>query len=185
MKVKDVIKISATHLNMPTIAKYCVNGGTLDAELLKEVEKLTLLTNLVVTELSEAYIPVTTLESVVPHGGRVNFSSLNFRPIKIIGVFDSMGRELDCTITAEYIEGNGIDMVKYQYIPPVHEFEDDIDYDETQVSTTLLALGLSAEYCLTIGRFDEAVMWRKRFVEGVKEKIHPKNRKIKGRNFYD
>ncbi len=185
MKVKDVIKISATHLNMPTIVKYCNDGGTIDNELLKEVEKLTLLTNLVVTELAETYIPAVKLERVVPHANRVNFSALTFRPIKIIGVFDYQGREIDYTLSAEYVEGDGIDMISYQYIPEIKEFEDTLDYNESQTSSALLALGLSAEYCLTIGRFDEAVMWRKRFVEGVKEKIRPKNRKIKGRNFYD
>ena len=185
MKVKDVIKISATHLNMPTIVDYCVNGGTLDAEILKEVEKLTVLVNLVVTELSEAYIPTYKIESVVSHNKRVDFSSLSYRPTKIVGVFDESGREIDYKLTPEYIEGESVAIVNYEYVPPVREFEDDIDYDESVVSSALLALGLTAEYCLTIGRFDEAVLWRKRFVEGVKEKIHPKNRKIKGRNFYD
>lgn len=185
MKVKDVVKISATHLNMPTVVEYCNNGGTIDQEILKEVEKLTLLTNLVVTELSEAYIPVNKVESVVPKNRRVEFSALKHNPIKIVGVFDGEGREIDYKLYGTYVEGDGIEIISYQYVPPVREFEDDLDYDEGVISTALLALGLSAEYCLTIGRFDEAVMWRKRFVAGVKEKICPKNRKIKGRNFYD
>ena len=72
-------------------------------------------------------------------------------------------------------------MLKYQYLPKNYDINDVVGYKETEVSKMTLTSGLAAEYSISEGLFDEAVMWHKRFVDGVNAITRPKNVKIKSR----
>jgi hypothetical protein len=73
------------------------------------------------------------------------------------------------------------DSVEYRYRHTNYGLEDTIDYTEKDVSSTILAYGLAAEFALAEGDFDRACTMHDRYVEGVHAICKPKNRNTKAR----
>ena len=70
--------------------------------------------------------------------------------------------------------------MEYEYAPSNYGINDAVGFNG-KITAALLGYGVAAEYCVTQGRFEEAVLWRKRYTEGVERVVLPKSREIKGR----
>ena len=94
------------------------------------------------------------------------------------------GKKIDFSLDGSYLLTNAYKcVVEYEYAPKNYGLDDDIGYTEQDISLSALAYGVTAEYCITQGLFEQAVMHHKRFVDNVAEICLPKNKKIKSRSW--
>ena len=185
MTVKEIIKTTATLLNREDVKRY-IDGESfsVDSDTKKAVDRLVELLNLVINELSLSYVPMTKIEQVNPIKGKVYYSSLKERALTIIEVLDGDGHSLDFTQTIEYVKTHdSARTIKYAYIPKNYTLSESIGYSETDIPLRALAYGLSAEFCLTEGEFEQAVLLHGKYVDVLKEICLPKNGSIRKRSW--
>lgn len=183
MTVKEIIKTSATLLGREEVVKY-IDGGQGDADTLSKVNVLTRLINLVINELAGSFIPMIKSEEISVLNDKIYYKDLSENLLNIVSVTDMHGNEISYEKKHEYIAVNLKNaIVEYEYLPANYGLEDSVGYEENQVSSRVLAYGLAAEFCITEGAFDEAVMWHKRYADGIERLCIPSSRSIKGRCF--
>lgn len=185
MKVKEVIRTVALLLNREDVIEYLDSGVAQEgSDTVKTVNVLVELLNLVVSELSSTYIPAVKSERVSLYNGKVNYSVLSEQVLKILHVIDDNGKEIDFTQYNEFFTfGCPSATVEYEYLPKVVGIDDELCYSESKIEKRVLSYGTLAEYAITEGEFDEAVMWHKRYVDGVEAICLPQNKKVKRRRW--
>lgn len=184
MKLSEIVAAAATLLGREEINEYLSDTTTenVSATTLAEVDTMTRLANLVLNELAGSYIPMVCTEKVTPVNGRVYYSELDRKILKIRGVYDDYGRKLFFVVHPEYLHARGeADSVEYEYLPDNLGLTEETGYLDKDVSVSVLAYGLAAEVCLSENRFDEAVMWRKRYSDGVASFALPESAVMKSR----
>ena len=183
MKIKDIIESSAVYLNKQEILDYFNNSYEFDTtEIEDNVNTMMKLTNLVISELSSGYIDLISVEDVHCENGKISFSTLNYTAVKILDVLDEKGNSINFKVKEDHVEtSNSAVTIKYKYLPPEYQLNDVIGYSEKEVSLATLSYGLCAEFCIVQCRFDEALMWRNRYISEINKLIKPKNCTIKGR----
>lgn len=185
MTVKEVLKTVSAMIGREDAISY-LNGSTLGVgeETAPTVNLMANLLNLVISELSATFIPMIKTETVTTQNGKVFYASLKENAVRIIKVYDADGKELSIKSNAEYLETEKNTVtVEYEYAPTSYGLTDTIGYTEKEVSLSTLAYGVVAEYSISQGNFDEAVMWHKRYVDSVSQMRKLKNVTVKGRYF--
>ena len=185
MKIIDIVKTTATLIAREDVVSYLTkNDNEPSLATLETVDLLTRLTNMVIRELAEGII-VMKKEVEVNGENSVKFSSLGIEPLDILAVYDENGKELEFKTNTYGVSacGNLIYKVEYSYLPSNYDLSDMVGEFIKPVSANLLAYGVCAEFCLVEARFDEAIMWNDRYVNGVHLITKPKNGRVKGRNF--
>ncbi len=183
MNVKEIIKISCLLLNKQNVLDY-LSGGSPDSATLSTVANMSSLCNLVINELACTYVPMTKQEKVNFQSGKVYYTDLTERAVRIIDVTDTNGNSTPYQVTAEYVKCNyNASNIEYEFIPPNYDLEDEFSFSNPKVNARVLAYALCAEYCITEARFDEAVTWHKRYVDEICEICFPKNKSIKQRSW--
>ena len=186
MKIKDIIKISACFLGLEDVISYLESDGedNLSEGAVNKVSVMTTLANLVIDELSATYIPMYKTEQIKTGSTRLNFDALSENILAIKQVLNVQGEPLQYTLHSNFVTfPSSAYVIEYSYIPSNYGLTDIVGYLECQVPSRVIAYGLSAEYCLTERRFDEAVLWHKRYSDAVKELCVPKNKVVKKRSW--
>ena len=183
MTVKDVIKVQSTLLGLEDVIDYFINQPAYPATAtVQAVDLMTRCINLVVSELAGSYIPMkATLNA---SSNEIEFKDFPNAVLEIIGVTDKNGKSKKYGFTPTKLTGlSAGDIIEYAYLPKVYGVEDEIGYNETDIPIRLLAYASCAEYSLAERAFDEAIMWRNRYIEELKSFLKPKNFKIKERGW--
>jgi len=184
MTVKDVLKSASNMLSRQDVCAYLDGANQGGQDTLPTIGIMTSLLNLVVSELAGTFIPMVKREEIDATDGKIYFTALTERCVKILSLRDQKGVEINYVHTPEYMQLSAQKVVvEYEYIPPNYGLEDQIGYDQNQVSVGTLAYGLCAEYSISKGCFDEAVMWHDRYVQSVCEHRKLKNGMVKKRSF--
>ena len=182
MTIKDLLKTASVFLNLTDATDYL--GGSVQTPAdgtIATVDLLTRLSNLVIAELASSYIPMSCTETVVAENGRIVFANLTNNATRILSVKNEFGQDAEFKIFPEYAKVfGGTYTVEYEYAPSNYGVNDTVGFN-AKVTAALLGYGVAAEYCITQGRFEEAVLWRKRYTEGVERLVLPKSRQLKGR----
>ena len=182
MTIKDVLKTSSVFLNLIDVSAYLdADGGTPSSATLSNVDLLTRLSNLVISELASSYVPMICSETVSTQNGKIVFANLTHNATRILSVKNEFGHDAEFKLYPEYAKVfGGTYTVEYEYAPSNYGINDAVGFNG-KITAALLGYGVAAEYCVTQGRFEEAVLWRKRYTEGVERVVLPKSREIKGR----
>jgi hypothetical protein len=185
MNINEIIEKAALIVGRDDVGKF-INDDK--SELYEDTEYtlktfLSLL-NLVIAELSATFIPMRKRETVETKNGVVRFADLSFKAMEIVGVYDLNGNAIAYEFTPEYIKVDRAQIViEYEMIPPNYTLGQKIDYTEKEVPCVILAYGLAAEYYVNTGRFEQAVMWHKRYVDAINSLRKTKNVKCNSRSF--
>lgn len=182
MKIKDIIKTSSALLGKENVLGYLTDQTTFnDKFTLYEVNLFTTLLNNLLSELAGTYIPMVKTEKV--NGAtEVYFKNLTENAIRILDVLDFNERPVAYSLTAEKIKANStFYYVVYEYVPTNYNLEDVIGYTAKDVSKTVLAYGLCAEFCISQARYSEALIFHDKYVNGIEKKQKRKNAKTVAR----
>lgn len=184
MKVKDIVRSSALILGKTDVVDYLDGQQDVGVDTLESINLLTNLCTLVIDELSSTYIPLVQRETASFANGKYAYNQFSKKVVKIIAVYNMEGKSVDFSTDANCVLSNVMNCeVEYEYRPENYDLEDNVGYSESDISITALAYGVTAEYCITQGLFEQAVMHHKRYVDAVAEVCLPKNKKIKPRSW--
>lgn len=182
MTIKDIIKTAAVYLNLTDVIGY-LDGtdGSPTPITLSKTDLLTRLANLTVSELAGSYVPMICSEQVETEDGKITFASLTNNITRILSVKNEFGHDAEFKIFPEYIGVfGGKYTIEYEYAPANYGLTDTVGFNG-KITAALLGYGVAAEFCITEGRFEEAVLWRKRYTYGVERVAIPKSTAMKGR----
>ena len=185
MTIRKIASMVATFIGWRELKNYIDTDEGYYGECVEKAKQtLTELTNVVINELACSYIPALTVEDVTSVNGRVYYNTLSKTPLKVIKVCDKFGNELAFSSSPEYITVGSLAVtVEYEYAPEAVGFNDNICYMEKDVPARVIAYGVTAEYCIVDGDFDQAVMWHKRYTDAVADICLPKNATVKRRSW--
>ena len=182
MKIKDIITATAALLNQHDIIEYLEETvSNPSAETLSKIDSEMRLLNLVLSELAAGYVPMIYKEEMTAENGKIEFSDLKYSATRILRVETASGEQACYVQHPSYIEiADGVYTVEYEHAPANFALEETVNMDG-RILPSLIAYGVAAEYCITQGRFEEAVMWRQRYSEGVERVVLPDCPTVKGR----
>lgn len=183
MKVRDIIKLTARMTGRNDVVDY-LNGGKGQTQTLETVAIMVELCNLVINELASLYIPLVNTEFVVFSYQYIPYSRLTEKVVRIRNVYDINGVSVKFNDAIQEVYANLLSgYIEYEYSPSTYDLDSVIGYTEKDVSAGIIAYGVSAEYSINQGLFEQAVMFHKRYVDGVAEKRSLKNAVIKERSW--
>lgn len=166
MTVKEVLSQAAFLLGKEDAVSYLQgdadsdSGGEVAAALLKCF-------NIVENEIALDYIPLTAEQNVNVLGGKIYYSGLKHTPVSVLSVTDVYGNKLPFTIYPEYVQTKaGAQVIVYTYAPAVKKLTDSCEYGN-RISLRLVAYGVACEYCLVCGRYEEALLWDRKYKDAL------------------
>ena len=166
---------------------YYNDGTEISAETYEKLNIFVNLTNLVINELACTYVPMVIEEQLSFVNGKAFYKDFSKKAVKILGVKDMSGVELEFVDKAEYLQVpfsvNQTLIVEYQYSPDNYYILDKIGYTEKDISARVIAYGVASEYFINQGNFEQAVIYHKRYVDEISLLTLPKNSKIKQRRW--
>lgn len=192
MTVKELLLSAAVFVNSDVMVEYINNNFISNNQ--KAANDFTCLLgvlNLVLNEIS-GFVPLITTEEALVHKGKIYYSTLKNSVTKVLAVLDEDSKQVNFSEQVEFVTvDEGAKYIKYSYAPKNVTKTENIPYSEWQVPSSIIVYGVVAEYCIYECRYDEAVLWNKKFVEGIKqcaekykrEIYSGKNSRIKGRVF--
>ena len=189
MTVRDILINTGVMIGRPDVVDYFCDQVNMGEDIYEDITFLVKVLNVVLTELASTYMPLTTKEEVTFYDGQYQYAEFSKKVVKILNVYDNSGDKKAFTETAEYIQLENcnsqlLDLtVEYQFLPEEYFEDSEVDYSERNISAKVLAYGVASEYCISQGRFEEAVMYHKRYVYAIQEIKGIKNAKIKSRSW--
>ncbi len=182
MYIKNILLHSANLLNLTNAVQY-IEKGTEKSNGVQEFEKLLRLTNLVLAELPSYNIYVIKEQRAKHTNGKLLFTTLQERPIKVLAMTNNEGEECWFRTSPTYIEcDTSAVKIKYAYIPD-ETLGGEITLSDYTVRSTTIAMAVVAEYLLTMNDFDSAVYWHDKYVAAITKIGVPKSTTIKNRSF--
>lgn len=189
MQIKEIIKDAALMVGRIDVCDYINNNKTELNDTYETINTMVNLSNLVINELACTYIPLIRKEEISLVYGRQNYDIFSRKVVKIIAIYDSYGQKIDFEEELEgiYVKSKKsvVETIKveYEYLPNHLALDDDAGYIEKNVSAREIACGVAAEYCISQGLFEQAVMHHKRYIDALSQKVVVKNSKIKDRSW--
>lgn len=189
MTVGDVLKHVGVMIGRPDVVDFFCEQTNVGVDTYTDVEFLTKIISLVVSELSSTYFPLVTKQEVTFVNGQFSYAELEKRVVKVLGVYDCLGNNVEFKTGVEFIELEGEHSksvtltISYQYMPQDYYIESEIDYAEKDIPARVIAYGVASEYCINQARFSEAVMHHNRYMLALQELKAPKNKKVKARSW--
>ena len=182
MFIYQIVLIAARILNLKNVVKY-IEDKTISGNALEEVDKLTRLANLVICELAAMEIYIIRTQTKATTDGKYTYTVLRAKPIKIFGAYDDQGNSYPFTAYPEYMQTDPrVTNITYAY--SCNEgLDEKVMFNDYRITPELIALGVVAEYLLTLNDFESAVMWHQKFTDGICSLKNPKNVMVKGRDF--
>lgn len=193
MLVKDVLNQSATLLGKDALASY-IDGGfrTGSNDVKSNCSAMLNVLNMLMNEIASTYLPLVFEMTLGSGVTTAYFNSFRYTPLEITDVRDINGNSLPFSAYPTCVKiPEGTRTIVYTYLPPTLLNSDSIPYNENDLPLSVIVYGVCAEYCVYENRFEEAVMWNKKFTAGLekcmkdkKEREKPlKNRTVKTRSF--
>lgn len=114
-----------------------------------------------------AYLPFRKLQvEMLVHNDRIDMISFINKPLKILSIRDENGKKVKYKLFPTYIEVRA-SKVKIEYLPQIFESSYNSDLPE-RISGRVVAYGVTREYCLSQGLYEDAQIWENRYKDGVK-----------------
>ena len=186
MIVKDILKITAEMAGENQTVLYFDEKGVDDLAFCEENARLLLRCyNLIVEELALEYLPLKREEEVVSKQGKIYFSDLEFRPLRILNVRRKNGQKVPYKLVNDYLEvSNGEFIIEYNYrLEPAVE-DDEVVYSDTVIGPYTLVYGMLSQYLLEKGRLSESDIYQDKYLSAIRARIAEKRQlKIPGRRW--
>ena len=170
MTVREIVLLAAKILGIESQVSAYFDGES--NEMQNQAERLVSALHLAECSLALDYVPLHAEDEVYAMSGRVDFSSLENSPVRIIGVTDVYGEAIAYTLYSQYLKTTpGVVRVHYTYTPRVKELDDECDFGALS-SDGILIYGMLSEYCLGEGLVAEAAEWDRKWKDLIATIYH-------------
>ena len=165
MKVKDILLAVALKLGIQEGVKDCYNDVGFDYE--RECALLLDCFHTVENSLALDYFPLHAEEVLRTATGAIQFSALSHAPVRILSVKNQKGEEVEYSLYPNYLKtGAGTFTITYTYTPEKSELDSEASI-ASFVPDYLVVYGILAEYCMAEARFEEALLWEKKYKNAI------------------
>ncbi|HHW89403.1 MAG TPA: hypothetical protein GX745_00660 [Clostridiales bacterium] len=171
MLLKDILKDAATLLKLNNVLNLLELGGSgQDEQAQKDLELLTVCVNLIINEIASEYVPLKTIEEVLVANSKIPYTNLKKPALNIKSIKDSSGQNRYFKVYPSYIytDSQGACHIEYTYLPAkLKDLDEASEYQNTKVTSRIIAYGAAREYCLIMSMYEEAQSWDIRFKESL------------------
>ncbi len=124
--------------------------------------------NMIISEIASDYLPIEFKENVIVENGVIPYDSLSKRLINLKKVTKNHSKIGAKMYPNEIlVNENGEVCVEYLYMPDEVKLGGDIELSP-RVTLMLIVNGVLGEYCLLQGRYEDAMLYDKRYREMLK-----------------
>ncbi len=163
--VKDVVLAAASALGIYNVVAGFLEHGDMNGA--EDTELLIRCFNMVENELALDYLPLYAEEEVETETGCVYYSELSRSAVRVVKVEDAWGNDTAFRLFPEYLKTQGGKIkIRYAYAPEKKTIADESDY-HSYASVRLFSYGVAAEYSLSMGLFEEAAVWDKKYKDAI------------------
>ena len=129
--------------------------------------------NMVANELASDYVEIRKIECVQATNKMVSYDSFSERLINVKKV-EQNGVNVKYRLYPDFlmIEAEGQVDIEYCYLPSTVELDDEIMLTP-RITELLMINGVLGEYCLINGRYEDSMLYDKRYREMIKLAIKP------------
>lgn len=177
MKIRDYVESVANLLSLWDSNKVDLeNVENNDTIIVGRINRIQSMVNGIICEIANFFVPLIVQKQVETSDGVVLFSSLGANIVSIEKVVSKQGKEIGFKVYHDKIvmsENSGT--IYCRITPKTYNYNDEIDYTDFEVPKKVIVYGAAAEFCLTEGMFDEAVVWHEKYREQLKFLTKPKN----------
>lgn len=165
MKVKDILLSVALKLGVAEGVKAYFDEGNDRYE--REALLLLDCFSTVENDLALNYFPLRAEDLLRTATGALQFSTFAHAPVRILNVKNEEGKAVEFTVFPQYLKtGAGTFTVTYTYTPDKVTIEDEGNFG-VAVPENLIVFGVLAEYCMVEGRFEDGMIWEKKYKEAI------------------
>ena len=167
MEVKKIVYSAAKILGMSEEVRLYFEESITDNQ--REAEMLLQCFNIVQQDLALDYFPLTAEDTLFSFSGRLEFSNMTHSPVRILGLKDGNGKELEYSLFPTYLQAQiGPLTVTYTYTPEDKGINEQCECG-TLASELMFLYGTLAQYTLVQGLFEEAVVWDKKYKKAIED----------------
>ena len=167
MNVNDVLNKA---LDLLGITDITVAAGSSDDRLAKLVNALGVTYMQLITE----YAPLEKEENVTVTGGAFDATTLTENLFDIVRLSDASGAPVKCRLKGRTILAeDGAYLLRYYYLPQSYPAVGGTLTVPPQVTLSLLARGVAAEYALESLMYEESLLHEKKYKEGLSRVLSP------------
>ncbi len=180
MRVDSVVKQVLVRLGID--ARYNLGLLPTDDELIITIVRCL---NMVVGEIASDYLEVRKVEDVEVINKIIDYDNFSERLINVKKVEQSGGRNINYRLYPDHlmVESDGVVSVEYCYLPCEVELDDEIMLSP-RITELLLINGVLGEYCMINGRYEDSMLYDKRYREMIKLAVMPtKEIRLKARRW--
>lgn len=172
---KEILRLTATLLGLGDVIKY-IDEENGDEQAEAKVDELIFHLNKVVREITGAFYPLTNEELLISNkDAEIDFATFSKTPCKIREVINRIGLGVDFQMGLSGVKvglANYCYKVKYNYLPePVTKLSDPLNLP-IGLEAYIVCYGIAEEYALSRLLYDEAQMWRAKYVNSLDKLIN-------------
>ena len=174
MRVDSIVKQVLVRLGID--ARYNLSLLPTDDELIVTIVRCL---NLVVSELASDYVEVRKIDSVSVLNKMVSYDVFSERLINVKTVSDNSGNNVKYRLYPNHlmVDAENDVSVEYCYLPVAVELDDEVNLSP-RITELLIINGVLGEYCMINGRYEDSMLYDKRYREMIKLAVKP-TREIK------
>ena len=163
--VKEGVIAAAEVLGFGERVKAYLDGESQDGKT--ETEALIRCFSTVENELALDYFPLTAEETLQTQTGAVYFSEFSRSAVRVLKITDEWGNSVPFKLYPDYLKAqSGLLHIVYCYTPQEKSIQDSSDFT-LFVSVRHFAYGMAAEYALSVGLFEEAAVFSKKYKDAI------------------
>jgi hypothetical protein len=142
--------------------------------------------NMIIEEIALEYLPLRFKEKIQANNGKIYFSELSKKPLRIMQVFNENNEKVPYKFVNDYLAvSNGSFTVEYAYRAEVATAESDCVYEETVIGPYAIAYGMLSQYLLERGRVSESNIYQEKYLSAVRARIAQRsNIKLPARGWF-
>jgi len=170
----NVNEILGKALSLLGITDLTVAAGNADPRQARLVNALGVAYQQLITE----YAPLETEESIVISGGSLSLGSLSNALFDVVKLIDETGAPVPCRISGgTLVAANGSYRLRYYYLPQAQPSIGGTVAVAPQVTLSLFARGVAAEYAFESMLYEEALLHERKYKEGLMRVLSPHGEK--------
>lgn len=167
IRVREVLTLAAKELGREDL---CQSIDSTNAATNSEVVALVHCFNMVENEIALDYFPLKTKQTFSGASGVVSYQNFTRSPVYIYSVCSEAGTELSYELRADGVALSAPTpsaVITYSYSPQTKSLTANSDF-QSKISPRLMAYGVACEYCLTLGKFQEAALWESKYKDALR-----------------
>ncbi len=180
MTVKDILILSSDIIDRKDVSDYLSHGSSetsIDASL--DAQTLLKCYNLIVSEIASEYYTFSTVEKFTTNDGVFEYENLSKNALAIVSVKDENFNKVNVEIyKTKFLTNINTGYIEYEYLPCEQALNDIFIFENSPITSRIVALGVAREYLFIKGCFAESENFGIKFKNAILSSLCKKGKII-------